>query len=126
MNHAERRKGNTIVPKSKHDNHLGSFRFGGPSTPRPCFREQIRPGFLDLWIKLIIVEITNQSEKQERPTKWRFWRQSSVLMKIFFTTTMTHLDRETSPNITVDLASLGSVTRPRSLPVAGNRHNRIP
>ena len=54
------------IPKSKHDNHLGSFRFGGPSTPRPCFREQIRPGFLVLWIRLIIVKIMNQSEERDQ------------------------------------------------------------
>ena len=59
-------RSNTIIPKSMQDYHLGCFRFGDPSTPVPCFREQTRPGFLALWIRLIIVKIMNQSEEWEQ------------------------------------------------------------
>ena len=48
---------------------LGCFRFGDPSTPVPCFREQTRPGFLALWIRLIIISFVPQiNEKADRST----------------------------------------------------------
>ena len=62
-------RSNTIIPKSMQDYHLGCFRFGDPSTPVPCFREQTRPGFLALWIRLIIISFVPQiNEKADRST----------------------------------------------------------
>ena len=40
MNDKERGIKERGIPKSKHDNHLGGFRFGDPSVPVPGSRKQ--------------------------------------------------------------------------------------
>ena len=46
MNDKERGIKERGIPKSKHDNHLGGFRFGDPSVPVPGSGRQTRPGAL--------------------------------------------------------------------------------
>ena len=70
-------RSNTIIPKSKHDNHFGLFQIWWPVHASSLFQGTDTSRFLGS-VDQVNYRQNNEPIRRMRAMKWRFWRQSLV------------------------------------------------